>query len=73
MKKGNRLFALLLSVMMVFTYMPAMAFAEGEEPTGNDPVVNTDEQTGGEVTDPDQTNEGEVTETKKRATLWIGT
>ena len=31
MKYRNRIFALLLSVMMVFTYMPAMAFAEGEE------------------------------------------
>ena len=47
---------------MVFTYMPAMAFAEGEEPTGDDPVVNTEEQSGDEVTDPDQTNEGGETD-----------
>ena len=32
MKERNRFFALLLAVMMVFTYMPSMAFAEaGDE------------------------------------------
>ena len=30
MKKHNRLFALLLAIAMVVTYMPAMAFADDE-------------------------------------------
>ncbi len=32
MKLAGRIFAVLLSVMMIVTYMPAMAFAEGEGP-----------------------------------------
>ena len=47
MKNKNRIFAFLLSVMMVFTYMPALAFAEGEESTDSEPVVNTEKQTEG--------------------------
>jgi len=35
MKKSNRLFALLLALAMVITYMPAMAFATGEEGAGD--------------------------------------
>ena len=30
MKRRNRIFAMLLSLMMVFTFMPAMAFADND-------------------------------------------
>ena len=33
MKKHNRLLAMLMALAMVLAYMPAMAFAEGEEYT----------------------------------------
>ena len=42
MKNRNRILAMLLSVMMVLTYMPAIAFAEGEEPA--DPDTPASEQ-----------------------------
>ena len=49
MKNRNRIFALLLSVMMVFTYMPALVFAEGDEPTGADvPAVEQGEDSAAE-------------------------
>ena len=66
MKNRNRLFALLLSVMMVFTYMPAIAFAEGEEPTDaagitaeqTDDSVNADDSAAGQTED--QTTEYDI-------------
>lgn len=41
MKMKNRLFALLLALAMIVTYMPALAFAEGEEGMGDDPVAES--------------------------------
>ena len=41
MKNRNRLFALLMSVIMVFTYMPAITFAESEESDGGQQVTET--------------------------------
>ena len=36
MKKHNKLLAMLMALAMVLAYMPAMAFAEGEEPAADD-------------------------------------
>ena len=41
MKRTGKIFAILLSVMMVFTYMPAMAFAAGEEAGDPNPAEET--------------------------------
>ena len=42
MKERNRIFAILLAVMMVFTYMPGLAYAAAGDET--EPAVTTDSQ-----------------------------
>ena len=72
MKKGNRLFALLLALAMVMTYMPALAFAEGEGgDTGDNgsgtPAVTQEAPAQTETPPAAETGEGAVTDSGDEA------
>ncbi|MBQ6502159.1 MAG: leucine-rich repeat protein [Mogibacterium sp.] len=60
MKERNRVFAILLAIMMVFTYMPGLAYAAaGDEP---DPDVTVESQEEATVEEPVQEEPAEASE-----------
>lgn len=62
MKKRNRLFAVLMAIMMVVTYMPGLAYAAAEDEAEPDPAVTTDIQDEAEPEEAEATTHAEVDE-----------